>query len=201
MDLTRIANVVSGTSTSIDLGELSQCESLDDMIEFCVRADLKNVGDGSARVVFELDPKRVIKIARAKKGVGQNETEYETYRMGDEKVRRVITEVDTKNHDKIFRWIICEKVTPYDFGASEWADRQYDIASIFLRIDPENMDEIGEEVKEELLSITNPEEIKFRDGIIELLSQGHDKDELISEMQMGLRENDDLVFLDFGLNG
>ena len=193
----RIANV----KHSIDLEELSSVP-FRDMVDFCREAGLEELDGGSGRIVFALNDVQVLKVAHTKPGVSQNKTEYITYQRATNAVKRVITAVDLESHDDIFRWIVCERVEPFGMGGeSEWVKRQYEIMEVFLRIDPDNIDEIGREAVEELESLTG-EEAKVRDGVLALLQEGHDKDELISEMQVGVRKpNDDLVFLDFGLDG
>ena len=71
MDFTRIAARLASvrkrlcritvSSSSFDFTELSNQNTLEKMVEYCVKSGLNHLGDGSSRVVFEVYPDRVIK--------------------------------------------------------------------------------------------------------------------------------------------
>lgn len=70
---------------------------------------LKKLGQGSARIVFELDDSSVLKIAKNDSGLAQNETEIKIYLSVTGVNKNVITEI--KDYDKNeYKWIVAEKV-------------------------------------------------------------------------------------------
>ena len=57
------------------LKELSEIKDFDDSVEFAKKQDWELLGEGSARIVFQIDEKRIIKVALDDKGLAQNLTE------------------------------------------------------------------------------------------------------------------------------
>lgn len=78
--------------------------------------NLKVIGYGSSRMVVQLTPKVVLKLAKNKAGIAQNEVEYAAY----EKVEDCSLIARIFWYDPDFEWLICEKAirgaNDTDFG-------------------------------------------------------------------------------------
>lgn len=75
------------------------------------KKNLQLLGEGSARIVFLLSNRYVLKIARpgaTQKGVAQNKSEVDVYT--NPKVRPIVTAV--YDSDKQYKWIVSEIVRP-----------------------------------------------------------------------------------------
>lgn len=57
------------------LKELSEIKDFDERVEFAKEQDWELLGEGSARIVFQMDEKRIIKVALGDAGLAQNITE------------------------------------------------------------------------------------------------------------------------------
>jgi hypothetical protein len=73
---------------------------------------LKRIGSGSARVVFQVDNDKVLKIAKNKKGLAQNSVESEYYLQNYDIIARVF---DTDNDDFWLEMEYARKLTPTRF--------------------------------------------------------------------------------------
>jgi hypothetical protein len=70
-------------------------------------ATLQFLGSGSARRAYTLTSRKVLKIATSKKGLGQNQAEFEIFAKAPNIVAKIY------DHDRNFYWIISELVNPF----------------------------------------------------------------------------------------
>ena len=76
--------------------------------------NLRRIASGSARIVYEIDDKKVLKLAKNAKGLAQNEAEGDWY--VNESYGDIIAKV--LERDENYRWIVSErakKITPNEF--------------------------------------------------------------------------------------
>jgi hypothetical protein len=78
----------------------------EEMVEFAKNNGLRYLGEGSSRVVFVLDSKRVIKIAINMKGIAQNRAELELSHDREAPIARVY------QYDTDMWWLVSELVRP-----------------------------------------------------------------------------------------
>src|SRR5574337_1313778 len=69
---------------------------------------LQELGMGSSRIVFLLDNKRVLKVARNEKGIGQNKAELDA--VTNTTLRQVFSKIYDYSSD--FAWLVSELVRP-----------------------------------------------------------------------------------------
>ena len=87
-----------------DVNELKNINNFAARIRY-VQSHLKRIGSGSARIVYEIDDKHVLKLAKNKKGIAQNyvESDWGLHRMYGNILPELI-EIDEDN-----LWLIVEK--------------------------------------------------------------------------------------------
>ena len=87
---------------------LSQISSFSQQVKYCTEQLGQPVGNGSSRTVFQIDDKRVLKLAKNQKGLDQNEVEGEDdwYKSNYSIFPKVF------GKDKYYRWLISEYVLP-----------------------------------------------------------------------------------------
>ncbi len=98
--------------SSFDLQYFSTIPTFKDRIQYC-KDRLKLLGNGSSRIVFQVDNKKVLKIAKNKRGIDQNQKEEDWGRNKYDCFAKIY-EADTNNHT----WIEMEfarKATNQDF--------------------------------------------------------------------------------------
>lgn len=79
-------------------------------VAYCKKYLGSPVGNGSSRVVFQIDDETVLKLAKNQKGVGQNESEY---RKGNDYYSRDwFPRVYNGSDGNNFMWIVSEYVIP-----------------------------------------------------------------------------------------
>lgn len=98
--------------TNFNLNEFSQISTFIGRKKYCDER-LQKIGAGSSRIVYRVDDEKVLKIAKNKKGLAQNEHEADWGRNNYE-IFAKIYEADTNN----YTWIEMElatKAKPTDF--------------------------------------------------------------------------------------
>jgi len=87
-----------------DVNELKNINNFTARIKY-VQSHLKRIGSGSARIVYEIDDKHVLKLARNKKGIAQNyvEADWGLHRM----YANILPELIETDEDNL--WLIVEK--------------------------------------------------------------------------------------------
>lgn len=99
------------TTNPFSFDDLRSLKSLKARMTYCLSKLGKTIGRGSSRAVFNLGDGIVLKLAMNRKGLAQNEYEYES---GNEYTNRIVPKVYNDESDKEqFRWIVCEYATPF----------------------------------------------------------------------------------------
>ena len=97
-----------GAMETFSLQRLSSITNFKDRLTYCKQELGPSIGGGSSRVVFQIDDEKVLKLAKNRKGLAQNEAEgrpdyvKDEYSMFPEKFE----------HDENYTWIISEYVLP-----------------------------------------------------------------------------------------
>lgn len=99
--------------TSFDMEYFKTLNSFSDRIRYCEQ-NLQRISSGSSRIVYKIDDEKVLKLAKNKKGLAQNETEalYSSYKDLDYVLARVY------DYNEDYLWIemqLARKITPSDF--------------------------------------------------------------------------------------
>jgi|GEM_PF-1368896 len=89
---------------NFDVQELKKLNNFAARVRY-VQTHLKKIGSGSARIVYEIDDKHVLKLAKNKKGIAQNSVEgdWGMHRMYD----GILPDLIEKDDDDL--WLIVEK--------------------------------------------------------------------------------------------
>jgi hypothetical protein len=99
--------------SNFDLEEFSKLTSFNKRIQYC-QERLKRISSGSSRIVYMVDDTKVLKIARNKKGVAQNEIEADYSNYYD--IKDITAKVFA--YDENYLWVemeLARKVTPSIF--------------------------------------------------------------------------------------
>lgn len=96
---------------SFNFDEFKNIQSFTKKIEYCNK-HLQRIASGSARIAYKVDEEKVLKLAKNKKGIAQNEEEYNSY--------AIMTGIGANvfDCDDNFLWIEMELATkckPSDF--------------------------------------------------------------------------------------
>ena len=95
------------------LDKLSSCVAYDEMIYYCREMLGEPIGNGSSRIVFQIDDETCLKLAKNNAGIAQNMEEIKIgLNSGLEFVPKVFNGSDEKNGV----WIISEFVLPAEKG-------------------------------------------------------------------------------------
>jgi hypothetical protein len=102
----KVKNISEGYPTKWDKEEFENIKSYRGKVRYA-ESHLKKIGSGSARIVFEIDDSKVLKMAKNEKGVAQNETEI------DWGMQRMYGDIITKMFDSSERayWVEMEKAS------------------------------------------------------------------------------------------
>lgn len=98
--------------SSFNFDEFRQCRSFAERVRYC-EARLERIAQGSSRIVYRVDDEKVLKLAKNKKGVAQNQVEY---RLGNESYYSCFA--DVYEYEENGLWIemeICQKAKKSDF--------------------------------------------------------------------------------------
>lgn len=125
--------------SSWDIEEFKKLTSFDARIKYC-KEHLERIGAGTSRIVYKIDDEKVLKLAKNKKGVAQNEVEI---RMSqDSYVEDIVAEVFEYDENNL--WLemelarrldktIFEKLTGFGFGVFCDAIYNYNIIARGIR--------------------------------------------------------------------
>lgn len=105
--------IVEDYPTNFDIKEFSKLTSFNSRIKYC-QERLKRIGSGSARIVYQIDDTKVLKIAKNAKGLAQNEVEISHSQYDD--LSEITANVFNYNQDNL--WLemeLASKVTPAIF--------------------------------------------------------------------------------------
>lgn len=140
--------------SSWDIEEFKKLNSFNDRIKYC-DTHLKKISSGSSRIVYMIDNEKVLKLAKNKKGLGQNEVEIEYSNYYD--ISSIVAKVFESDENNL--WVemeLARKVTPsifksvvgVDFNTYSDAMTYYYYTNIkpnkysYTQRKPENMDEL-----------------------------------------------------------
>jgi hypothetical protein len=96
-----------------DMEHFKSLKTFAQRIQYC-DANLKRIGGGSSRIVFKIDDQKVLKLAKNKKGIVQNDTEID--RGNDTYYSSILAQVFDSDDDGL--WVEMELATPinkYEF--------------------------------------------------------------------------------------
>lgn len=148
-------NIEEDYPTNWNIDEFKNLKSFNQRIQYCEK-NLQRISSGSSRIVYKIDDTKVLKLAKNKKGLSQNETEImysEDYMMDD-----IVAQIF--DHDENNLWLemeLARRVTPslfqniVGFSFEEYVDGiwyQEDNLrpkrSMLKRPKPERIDEMWE---------------------------------------------------------
>ena len=106
-----VSDVVRGVLSEasdgrFDVRELSSCRSYASRVRYCREHLGDPVGNGSSRMVFQIDDGTVLKLAKNEKGVAQNRVEGEYWKRNYD----IFPKIYEQDEDNL--WIRCEYVLP-----------------------------------------------------------------------------------------
>lgn len=93
---------------SFSLEELNLLD-IDERIEYCKEHTKDIVGEGSSRIVFQLDDEKVLKLAKNERGIEQNRWEH-IYTKQHKKFPTLFPSI--YYYDREYKWVISEFVLP-----------------------------------------------------------------------------------------
>lgn len=178
-----------------DLNKFKTLKSFKERVDYCNQT-LQKLGTGSSRIVYLIDNKTVLKLAKNQKGIAQNETEINS---SDSYFNTVIAEVF--EYDPQFLWVEMEYAKPAtkndfknilgytvdDFG--KWIRNQESINNgrrAIFGLDKNLEEQINES--------------EFANGVLEfILNYGLSSGDLGSVSSYGVRDSE-IVIIDYGIN-
>lgn len=152
--LLREALVGEDYPSSWNIEEFKKLKSFNDRIKYC-DTHLKKIASGSSRIVYMIDDEKVLKLAKNKKGLAQNEVEIEYGGYYD--ISNIVAKVFESDENNL--WVemeLARKVTPNIFKSVVGVDfKTYSDAMTYhyytnikpskysyTQRKPENMDEL-----------------------------------------------------------
>ncbi len=117
-------------ANDFDLDKFLKMDSFAKRVRYA-NEKLKRIAQGSARVIFEIDDKTVLKLAKNKKGVAQNEVERSLsndYMIPENIIAKVLEE------DKNDRWLIMERAKKISSGRFKQLMDGIDILNFYFYI-------------------------------------------------------------------
>jgi hypothetical protein len=141
---------------SWDIEEFKKLKSFNARIKYC-NQHLTRISSGSSRVVYKIDDEKVLKLAKNKKGLAQNEVEIEYGGYND--LSDIVAKVFESDENNL--WVEMElarrvkasdfkRIVGYDFELIEQAIQNYGVdsgntkARVKYKIDPEIWDDMWE---------------------------------------------------------
>lgn len=101
-----MAVITEATDGRFDASELSGMRSFAERVRYCREHLGAPIGNGSARMVFQIDDEKCLKLAKNQKGVAQNGVESDYYKRRYD----IFPKVFETDNDGL--WIVCEFVLP-----------------------------------------------------------------------------------------
>lgn len=98
---------------SFDMEHFKKLSSFNARIKYC-EEHLQRISSGSSRIAYKIDDQKVLKLAKNKAGIAQNEIEFESVKYSD--LQGVVAEVF--DHDENYLWIemeLAEKLNKGEF--------------------------------------------------------------------------------------
>jgi len=120
---------------NFDMGVFKSLKHFTQRIEYC-RNRLPRIAAGSSRIVYKIDDEKVLKLAKNKKGIAQNETEID--RGNDSYFSSILAKVFDSDEDGL--WVemeLARKITIGDFKRITGFDID-DVKSYLMNFEMEN---------------------------------------------------------------
>lgn len=105
INLSDVSELNEAAMPGFNLQTLSSIKSFAGRLKYCKQMLGPSFGSGSSRIIFEIDDEKVLKLAKNKKGVAQNEFEEQTSRYGS----MVVHVFDC---DDNYMWLVEENCVP-----------------------------------------------------------------------------------------
>lgn len=128
-------NLVEDYPSNFDMNEFKALKTFKERLDYC-NAHLKRIGSDSSRVVYQIDEGKVLKLAKNKKGIIQNETEID--RGKDEYYSGILAKVFDSHPEGL--WVEMERAIPinkYEFRRLTDFDIQ-DVAKYLINFQQES---------------------------------------------------------------
>lgn len=196
--------------SNFNIEEFKNIPNFKDRIKYCGER-LQKIGSGSSRIVYKIDENTVLKLAKNKKGIAQNEKEAECGR--DYYLRGLELFAETYDFDKNGLWIEMQyarvakpsdfkRITGFDFEfIQQWIDYCYSsyqnrYNARYNYISPENMElfndsNFWDEIEYTTLSSINDYLSNYQ---VEMTG------DLKKMSSWGVTNDDRLVIIDFGID-
>lgn len=192
--------------SSWDIDRFKSLKSFSERIKYC-QEHLQRISSGSSRIVYKIDNEKVLKLAKNKKGLSQNELEA-TYSQYDDLSDILARTFDSADDDTWVEMELARKLTPKIFKhivGFEWEDfiealtKQYYIANPQKdRFNFRNLSKIPEEIWQEMW------ENEFTYSMLNLMANYDipvgDLRRLNSYGVVKRNGEDTVVLIDYGLN-
>ena len=198
--LMKLSEVVD--HSAFNISSLKELKSFKQRLDYCA-GHLQRLGSGSSRIVFKIDDGTVLKLAKNRKGVSQNNTESD-YTIQSH-YGGVIAKI--KNYCDDDLWIVCElarKVKKEDF--KNLAGVSYEIFDEYMNM--RIMEDIRKSRTYEIGHSLTPEQIEFCNNneficeILDLMANyslaGGDLTRLSSYGVVNRDGDNTLVLVDYG---
>jgi len=190
--------------TTWDIEKFKSLKSFPKRIKYC-EENLQRISSGSSRIVYKIDDQKVLKLAKNKKGLSQNEieTEYSQYNDLSDILARTFDYADDNT------WVemeLARKVTVAIFAqivGFEWNEYVMAMNKHYRRVNPQRsigrfVDEPNTEIEDEMW------DNEFCYSMFSLLSnydmQIGDLLRLTSYGVVNRNGQDTIVLIDYGLN-
>ena len=105
INLSDVSELNEAAMPGFNLQTLSSIKSFAGRLKYCKQMLGPSFGSGSSRIIFEIDDEKVLKLAKNKKGIAQNEFEEQTSRYGS----MVVHVFDC---DDNYMWLVEENCVP-----------------------------------------------------------------------------------------
>jgi predicted nucleotidyltransferase len=105
INISDVSELNEAAMPEFNLQALNSIKSFAGKLKYCKQMLGPSFGSGSSRIIFEIDDEKVLKLAKNKKGLAQNEFEDDTSRYGD-----VVVKVFECADD--YSWLVEENCVP-----------------------------------------------------------------------------------------
>ena len=98
--------ILEAMDDSFSYDELSSLRYFTERVNYCKKHLGPPIGNGSSRMVFQIDDEKCLKLAKNAKGIAQNEAEFDWYAQNYGILPHIYESADDKS------WILVEYVIP-----------------------------------------------------------------------------------------
>ncbi len=185
--------------SQFNMDTFKSLKTFKERIEYC-EANLKRIGGGSSRIAYQIDNDKVLKLAKNKKGLAQNETEID--RGQDSYFSNILANVFDYHPDGL--WVEMEKAIPinkYEFRRLTDFDIN-DVAKYLINFQEENSGKKNiYHLQKPLLDRLDADEFiqHLREFVAGTDAQAADLGQATSYGIVRRDNHNELVLIDFGL--